>query len=152
MESKEINRRGFLTWLARGSLGAAAAVLVGQIVRFLSFEPPGADSPVVPLGLPADIMPENLSYVAEARLYVGRDEAGLFAIDAVCTHLGCLVELEESGRFRCPCHGSYFDPQGRVQTGPATTPLRHLALFVDDQGQLTVDRDRPVEMITRLIA
>ena len=73
MESKEINRRGFLTWLARGSLGAAAAVLVGQIVRFLSFEPPGADSPVVPLGIPADIKPENLSYAAEARLYVGRD-------------------------------------------------------------------------------
>ena len=151
MDSKEINRRGFLTWLARGTLGAAAAVLIGQVLRFLSFEPPGADSPVVPLGL-QDFAPGTLTYVAEARLYVGRDEAGLYAIDAVCTHLGCLVELEESGRFRCPCHGSYFDPQGRVQTGPTTSPLRHLALFVDDQGQLMVDRDRPVEVVTRLIA
>jgi Rieske Fe-S protein len=123
---------------------------MGQILRFLAFEPPGAESPILPLGQPADFPLDQLSYVAEAKLYVGRDQEGLYAIDAVCTHLGCLVELEESGRFLCPCHGSFFDLHGRVQTGPASNPLRHLVLYLGDDGLMMVDRDRPVEMTTRL--
>ena len=145
-----MDRRGFLSWAGWASLAAAVSVLFGQILRFIAFEPPGGDSPILPLGLPAEFPNSKLSYVPNAKLYVGRDKGGLYAIDAVCTHLGCLVELEEDGRFRCPCHGSYFDPQGLVQNGPATSSLPHLTLYLDDGGGLMVDRDRPVERTTRL--
>ncbi|KAF3776244.1 Cytochrome b6-f complex iron-sulfur subunit [Nymphaea thermarum] len=43
-----------------------------------------------------------------------------FAINAICTHLGCIVPWEESeNKFMCPCHGSQYDSQGKVVQGPA---------------------------------
>ena len=148
--SSSPNRRRFLTWLARGSLATTAALIVGQAVRFLSFQPPKTASTVIPVGGPTDYPRGALSYVAEAQVYVGHDAAGLYALDAVCTHLGCLVEWREGEGFACPCHGSCFDHTGQVQTGPATKPLRYLHLWLEKEGQLMVDRARPVESTVRL--
>jgi len=44
------------------------------------------------------------------------------AISLECTHLGCLVTVNERG-FYCPCHGSEFGPRGQVYNGPATRDL-----------------------------
>ena len=52
------------------------------------------------------------------------------ALDLTCTHLGCRVTATESG-FTCPCHGSRFNEQGEVLTGPAARPLRTLACHED---------------------
>jgi menaquinol-cytochrome c reductase iron-sulfur subunit len=46
------------------------------------------------------------------------------AFGAQCTHLGCAYHWEmSSGKFMCPCHGSYFDIEGKVLDGPAPRPL-----------------------------
>lgn len=54
-----------------------------------------------------------------------RDETGaVYERSAICTHLGCVVNwntLEKS--WDCPCHGSRFDTEGRVITGPAISEL-----------------------------
>lgn len=54
-----------------------------------------------------------------------RDDAGtLVMVDAVCTHLGCLVRWNPAERtWDCPCHGSRFAPDGAVIGGPAEEPL-----------------------------
>jgi glycine/D-amino acid oxidase-like deaminating enzyme/nitrite reductase/ring-hydroxylating ferredoxin subunit len=54
-----------------------------------------------------------------------RDPAGVVHWrSAVCVHLGCIVSwnsLEKT--WDCPCHGSRFDPYGRVINGPAIRDL-----------------------------
>lgn len=54
-----------------------------------------------------------------------RDEAGaLHACSHVCTHLGCHVRWNPAEKsFDCPCHGSRFDPYGKVIQGPAVKDL-----------------------------
>ena len=147
-----VNRRSFLTLLAQGSVAAAVTAVVIQTVRFMGFQPPDSESSIVPLGGPDNYESNTLIYVAEARVYIGHDDNGLYALDAVCPHLGCLVEPNEEGGFMCPCHDSLFDEEGHALSGPATQPLQHLYLWYDeDQGQLLVDRSEPVDPAVRLI-
>lgn len=59
------------------------------------------------------------------RIAAYRDEEGmLHERSAVCTHLKCIVEWNSTEKsWDCPCHGSRFDPQGKVLNGPAIAPL-----------------------------
>lgn len=56
---------------------------------------------------------------------VYRDDAGrLHERSAACPHLGCIVSWNSTERsWDCPCHGSRFDPNGKVLNGPAIGPL-----------------------------
>ena len=55
-----------------------------------------------------------------------RDERGqIHERSAVCTHLYCIVDWNHAERtWDCPCHGSRFDPLGRVVNGPAIDELK----------------------------
>ncbi len=47
-----------------------------------------------------------------------------YGINAVCTHLGCVVPWNVSeNKFKCPCHGSQYDNTGKVIRGPAPLSL-----------------------------
>jgi cytochrome b6-f complex iron-sulfur subunit len=47
-----------------------------------------------------------------------------YALNAICTHLGCVVPWSAAdNKFICPCHGSQYDPTGDVVRGPAPLPL-----------------------------
>jgi Rieske Fe-S protein len=48
----------------------------------------------------------------------------LKAISALCTHQGCTVRWQSADQpLICPCHGSEFDLNGKVEKGPATEAL-----------------------------
>lgn len=88
-------------WLSPGDVASADAI------------PPGGGA----------ILREGLQKIA-----VYRDRAGaLHRFSAACTHLGCVVAWNDAGQtWDCPCHGSRFNPDGTVATGPANRPLTRL--------------------------
>jgi cytochrome b6-f complex iron-sulfur subunit len=86
----------------------------------------------------------------EYRLWVFSEDGELYAISAICTHLGCTVAAQEGGGFYCPCHGSRFGPSGAVIAGPAPRPLSHLELSLAADGQVVVDQQQEVPPETRL--
>jgi nitrite reductase/ring-hydroxylating ferredoxin subunit len=54
-----------------------------------------------------------------------RDDGGkVHQCSAVCTHLKCIVGWNGAEKtWDCPCHGSRFDPYGKVLNGPAVADL-----------------------------
>lgn len=67
----------------------------------------------------------------------------IYALKAVCTHLGCTPNwLEAEQKFKCPCHGSGFYKDGVNFEGPAPRPLERYAISIADDGQLLVDKSR----------
>ncbi len=55
----------------------------------------------------------------------GKARPEWLVVIGVCTHLGC-VPLGHQGDYDgwfCPCHGSQYDPSGRVRRGPAPKNL-----------------------------
>ncbi|MEW6321889.1 MAG: Rieske 2Fe-2S domain-containing protein [Acidobacteriota bacterium] len=79
-----------------------------------------------------------------------RDEAGVYAISIVCTHLGCIVKPTAAG-FECPCHGSAFARDGAVTRGPAPQPLPWIKVTADG-GTITVDEGATVPAGTKVLA
>jgi glycine/D-amino acid oxidase-like deaminating enzyme/nitrite reductase/ring-hydroxylating ferredoxin subunit len=59
------------------------------------------------------------------KIAVYRDEnGGVHQHSAVCTHLYCIVHWNGTEKtWDCPCHGSRFDPYGKVVNGPAIVGL-----------------------------
>lgn len=70
--------------------------------------------------------------------FIIRKNGQLFALSAICTHKKCKLKWEPDQSFHCPCHGSTFDPMGRVTLGPAKRDLPLLATIVDERGNLLV--------------
>jgi nitrite reductase/ring-hydroxylating ferredoxin subunit len=89
------------------------------------------------------------TFVREARVFVSRDDMGVRAMSAVCTHLGCTVRPSGEG-YVCPCHGSRYDREGRVMSGPAPAALAFLQLEKDRRDNLVVDLVRQVDPSQRL--
>ena len=59
-----------------------------------------------------------------------------YGINAVCTHLGCVVPWNASeNKFMCPCHGSQYDATGKKVRGPAplSLALAHADVTEDDK-------------------
>jgi cytochrome b6-f complex iron-sulfur subunit len=101
------------------------------------------------VGYPEDFSPGQVEtkYKPQHGVWIVRHEYGgqaqIYALRAVCTHLGCTPYWQESEeKFKCPCHGSGFYKNGVNFEGPAPRPLERYAIRLADDGQLEVDKSR----------
>jgi cytochrome b6-f complex iron-sulfur subunit len=134
------NRRDFLTQIGGG---ACAATVAGSLVVTLDFLKPKVlfEPPTVfRAGSALDYPEGTVRFNREQRAYVIGGGGGVFALSAVCTHLGCITRyLSDERAIACPCHGSRFDLEGNVVHGPAPRPLPWLEVTADAAGNLVVD-------------
>ena len=65
------------------------------------------------------------------------DAISSFGINAICTHLGCVVPWNSgANKFICPCHGSQYDKNGKVVRGPAPLSLAIAHVSVEEDKVL----------------
>jgi Rieske Fe-S protein len=87
-----------------------------------------------------------------SNIAVGLDTQGVYAMSAVCTHAGCLLDDGAhtiGAGLDCPCHGSTFDGDGAVTKGPAPDPLQHYLVTIAADGSITVHGSQPVSASAR---
>ena len=70
--------------------------------------------------------------------FIVRKGENLFALSAICTHKNCKLIAETDRTFYCKCHGSTFDPNGKVTHGPAKKDLPKFSTMTNDKGELVV--------------
>jgi len=143
--ASELGRRQFFVKVGMTSIMVAAAGTGIFAYQFLSpnvlYEP----SPIVNAGKPDRYPPDSVTLDPETAIYVVRGPEGYYALSAICTHLGCLTAFKsELGIIACPCHGSKFNRDGVKVAGPAPKPLPRLRMWLNDDGELMVDRSSPV--------
>jgi len=60
-----------------------------------------------------------------------------YGLNAVCTHLGCVVPwVPSANKFQCPCHGSQYATDGSVIRGPAPLPLELTHVDTNENGKI----------------
>jgi cytochrome b6-f complex iron-sulfur subunit len=80
--------------------------------------------------------------VKPSGFWIIREEERIAALSIICTHLGCIPSwLPNDRKFKCPCHGSGFKPNGTNFEGPAPRPLERFKIYLDGD-QVIVDRSR----------
>jgi len=127
--------------LAAAAVLLAVAAAIAAWPLFPSFE--NRPSSEVCVGMPGDFPPDSVRRFPEAGVFVVCDGKGIFAVSGKCTHLGCPLQWDEKkDDFRCDCHGSRFDAEGRVIASPAREPLPHYAITYREGVGLVVDTSR----------
>lgn len=143
LEPEPIPRRDFLGW---AGIWTAALAVMGSTMGMIRLAKPR----VLPeisrrfrVGKLADFAVGTVKIITEQNVRVEATEAGVKAMSTVCTHLGCIVGETPEG-YACPCHGSKFDKQGNVVSGPAPRGLSWLSVSQAADGSLVVDADKEV--------
>jgi len=142
-----MSRRSFLSWASLAWAAFTASVLSAATAtaRFMFpnvlYEPPSTFK----AGYPGEIQVGQVDerFKERFRVWLVRNENSVYALSAVCTHLGCTPNwLETEQKFKCPCHGSGFYKTGINFEGPAPRPLERLAISLAEDGQMLIDKNQ----------
>ena len=142
----DMSRRGFFSWAAVAWVGFSAAIggCVTAMGRFMFpnvlFEPPTTFKAGFPADFGAGIV--DTRFVDKYGVWIVNNEGRIYALIAICTHLGCPPAwLETQNKFKCPCHGSGYYKSGVNFEGPTPRPLERARIFISpDDGQIVVDK------------
>src|SRR5579885_2883152 len=137
-ESKKIARRRCFV------MAAVLGTLSVNLLMFLRFFFPRAlyePKTKFTIGCPGDFgFGVDTKFQKDHRIWVVRNTEGIFVISAICTHLGCTPDWKPSeNKFKCPCHGSGYDPEGVNFEGPAPRPMDRAHVELAPDGQIQVD-------------
>jgi cytochrome b6-f complex iron-sulfur subunit len=96
-------------------------VLIGYLSPNVLFEPPSRFRAGAPHTHPVN----SVTFLADQLVYIVRSQQGMWALSAICTHLGCITQWKpEANLIARPCHGSKFRTNGVKIEGPAPRRCR----------------------------
>ena len=131
----DAGRRTLISWLLGGGVAASLASFFYPVARFL--DPPKiAEVSVneVAAGKVQDLKPNSgkiVKFGNKPALLVRVNDTEWKAFSAVCTHLNCTVQYQESRHeIWCACHNGTYDLEGRVVSGPPPKPLEEMAVKI----------------------
>ncbi|MEH1971369.1 QcrA and Rieske domain-containing protein [Nostoc sp.] len=128
-----MKRRDFINWVGLGWIASSLPVAIAACSSQTT--PPSGDWQTIGTSAELDKTGQLLAKNSPAGpvLVVGTSKAEkLTAVNPTCTHNGCTVAWKaEAKKFACPCHGSEFGVDGKVQKGPATDPLKTYAAKIE---------------------
>lgn len=130
---------GWVSFMA--TCGLSSVYFLRLLFPRVLFEP----SPIFKAGKPDDYTVGEVStkWLNDQRTWIVREEEGLYAVFALCTHLGCTpLWLKAESKYKCPCHGSGFTMQGINFEGPAPRPLERLKIVLGPDGQIVIDKSK----------
>lgn len=126
----EVDRRGFMKWMARGflALWAPAAGIMGASFLRAPEHGPRLGERQIRAGSLSSLAVGEARFVRHGTepVYVVRlGESKVLAVSGNCTHVRCVLHWNrEDETFRCPCHDGAFDKTGNVLSGPPKRPLQ----------------------------
>ena len=142
-EAVSVTRRRLLSFVGWGSFASFFGGVTIATLRFffprVLYEP----SQKFIAGKPDDYQAGEVStrFKKSQRVWMIRTAEGMYALIAICTHLGCTpIWHPDEQRFKCPCHGSNFLLDGTNVAGPAPVPLFRAAIALDLAGNIVVDK------------
>ncbi|MDH4467832.1 MAG: ubiquinol-cytochrome c reductase iron-sulfur subunit [Bacteriovoracaceae bacterium] len=145
-KKSSINRREFFSYLSIGFIALSASVggVLSLIFRYLY--PNVVFEPAMDFNAGR---PEAYDTGVDERwkkiygVWIFKSDGKFVAMSNICTHLGCVPTwLSAERKFKCPCHGSGFYPNGINFEGPAPRPLERYKVFLDATGNAIVDKTR----------
>lgn len=145
-----VSRRDFLGLAAFGTAILASLGALAGGLRFVKSDAYSEESKKFKIGKIENFPVGIVKKMDDKNVFIFSDENGLFAISAICTHLGCIVYPSEFG-FQCPCHGSKYNKDGNVIGGPAPRPLEWFEISQEVDGALFVDAGKAVPQGTKYL-
>ncbi|MCK5426355.1 MAG: Rieske 2Fe-2S domain-containing protein [Thermodesulfovibrionia bacterium] len=149
-DKEGVSRRDFLGLAAFGTAILALLGAFAGSLRFVKSNVYYEGAKKFKIGKPENFPVGTTKKIDDKNVFIFSDDNGLFAISAICTHLGCIVYPTEAG-FQCPCHGSKYDEDGKVIGGPAPRPLEWFEINQEVDGALFVDAGKAVPKGTKYL-
>jgi Rieske Fe-S protein len=89
----------------------------------------------------AELKDRQFTAVGGQDIVLARSGKTVRALSSACTHKGCIITPTAGSEILgpCPCHQATFNLDGSAAKAPATTPLPHYAIRVNDKGFLEID-------------
>ena len=128
-------RRTLLRWLLGGGFTASVLSFLYPAVKFMNPPTvPEASTNEVSAGKVQSLKPNSgkiVKFGSRPALLIRVSETEWRAFSAICTHLNCTVQFQDSTRqIWCACHNGFYDLNGKVVSGPPPRPLEEYAVHI----------------------
>lgn len=145
-EDPRMSRRRFLALVGWGAVAGAGGVLGAAMLGFLYPNALKIPPSTFSIGRTEDVLAsEGRVFLPSQKTFIEVSRGRVRCQTAICTHLGCTVNAVETG-FKCPCHGSTYDLDGRNTGGPAPLPLVFFKIYKGASGELLVDKSQLIQV------